>query len=165
MQRHHFAINSPYSQSYGFSSSHVCMWELGHKESWMSKNWCFCIVVLEKTLESPLDSKGIKLVNLKGIQPWILIQRTDTEAEVPILWPLDVKCWLTGKDHDAGKDWGQEKGRIEDEMARWHHWLSERMFDQALADSEWQGSLACYRWQSIGHNLATKQQHAVRINF
>ena len=116
-QRHYFADKDPYSQSYGFSSSHVWMWELDHKEGWVLKNWCFWTVVLEKTLESPLDCKEIQPVNPKGNQPWIFIGRTDAEAETPILWPPDEKTWLIGKDPDAGKDWGQkEKGTTEDEM-------------------------------------------------
>ena len=101
--RHHFADKGLYSQNYGFSSSHVQMWELDHKEGWVL-NWCFWTVVLEKTLESPLDRKEIKPVNPKGNQPWIFIGRTDAEAETPILWPPDVKSWLTGKDPAAGKD-------------------------------------------------------------
>ena len=108
-QRHHFANKCSYSQSYGFSSRHVQMWELNHKEGWASKNWCFQIVVLEKILGSPLDCKEIKLVNHKGNQSWIFIGRTDAEAEAPILWPRDEKSWLVGKDPDAGKDWGQEE--------------------------------------------------------
>ena len=103
-QRHYFADKGLSSLSYSFSNSHVWMWELDHKESWASKNWCFWTVVLEKTLESPLDCKEIKPVNSKGNQPWIFIGRTDSEAEAPILWPPDVKSWLTGKDPDAGKD-------------------------------------------------------------
>ena len=109
-QRHHFAGKSPCSQSYDFSSSHVRMWELDHKEGWAPKNWCFQIVLLEKTLESPLSCKVIKTVNPKGNQPWILIGRTDTEA--PILWPPDVKSWLIGKDPEAGKDWGQKEKEV-----------------------------------------------------
>ena len=104
-QRHYFANKGPSSQSFGFSSSHVWMWELDHKGSWEPKNWCFSIV-LEKTLESPLDSKEIKPINPKWNQSSIFIGRTDAEAETPILWPPDVKNWLTGKDPDAGKDWG-----------------------------------------------------------
>ena len=112
------------SQSYGFSSSHVWMWELDYKESWMQKNWCFWTVVLEKTLESPLDCKEIQPVHPNGDQPWVFIGRTDVEAETPILWPPDAKSWLIGKDLDAGRDWGQEeKGTTEDEMAGWHHRL------------------------------------------
>ena len=100
-----------YSQSYGFSCSHVQMWELDHKEGWTPKNWCFWTVVLEKTLESPLDNKEIKIVNTKGNQPWIFIGRTDAEAEAPILWPPDGKNWLIGKDPDTGKDWKQKENR------------------------------------------------------
>ena len=112
------------SQSYGFSYNHVWMWELDHKESWSPKNWCFWTVVLEKTLESPLDCKEIQPVHPKGNQSWVFIGRTDAEAEAPQLWPFDVKNWLTGKDPDAGKDWRQEeKGMTEDEMVGWHHWL------------------------------------------
>ena len=117
-QRHYFANKGPSSQSYGFSSSHVWMRELDHKESWMQKNWCFWTVVLDKTLESPLDCKKIQPVHPKGDQSWLFIGRTDVEAETPILWPPHVKSWLIGKDPDAGKDWGQEeKGTTEDEMA------------------------------------------------
>ena len=141
-QRHHFANKGPYSQSYRFSSSHVWMWELDHKEVWVLKNWCLWTVVLVKTIESPLDYKEIKPVNPKGNQPWIFIGRTDTEAEAPILWPPDVKRWLTGKDPDAGKGWGQEeKGTTEDEMIGWHHQLYGHEFEQALGDG--QESLAC----------------------
>ena len=101
------------------------MWEFDHKETWGTKNWCFQTAVLEKTLESPLDSKEIQPVNPKVNQSWVFIGRTDAEAEAPILWPLDVNNWLTGKDPDAGKDWSQEeKGTTEDEMIGWHHWLN-----------------------------------------
>jgi len=130
--------------SYGFSSSHVWMWELDHKEGWAPKNWCFWTVVLEKTLESPLDCKEIQPVHPKGNQSWIFIGRTDAEAEAPILWPPDVKNSLIWKDPDSGKDWKQEeKGVIEDEMVGWHHWLNRHEFEQALGDGEGQGSLAC----------------------
>ena len=112
------------SQSYGFPSSRVWLWELDHKEGWALKNWCFQIMVLEKTPESPLDMKEIKSVNTKGNQPWIFIERTDAEAEASILWPSDVKNQLIGKDSDAGKNWGQEeKGVTEDHMFGWHHQL------------------------------------------
>ena len=128
-QRFYFADKGPSSQSYGFPSSHVWMWELDHKESWGPKNWCFWTVVLEKTLESPLDCKEIKPVNSKGNQSWIFIGRTDVEAEALILWPPDVKSWLTGKDLDTGKDWGQEeKGTTEDEMVGWHHRINGHEF-------------------------------------
>ena len=129
-----------YSQSYGFSSSHVWMWELDHKEGWVPKNWCFQTVVLEKTLESPLDSK-IKPVNPKGNQSWILIERIDVETETPILWPPDAKSWLTGKDPGAGEDWRQEEKAIEDEMLGWRHQLNGHEFEPALGGSEGQGSL------------------------
>ena len=115
-QRHHFANQDPYSQSYGFSSSHVWMWELDYKESWAPKNWCFWTVVL-KTLESLLDYKEMRPVNPKGNQPWIFIGRTDNEAKTPLLWPPDAKSLLITKDPDAGKDRRQEeKGTTEDEM-------------------------------------------------
>ena len=123
-QRHHFADKVSYSQSYGFSKNHIWMWELIHKEGRVLKNWCFRIVVLEKILESPLDCKETKPVNLKGNQLWTFIGRTEPEA--PILWPPDAKNWLIGKDPDAGKYWGQEeKGLTEDEMVGWHHQLNE----------------------------------------
>jgi len=110
-------------------------------------------LVLEKTLESPLDYKEIKPVNPKGNQPWILIGRTDAEAEAPILWPPDVKSWLIGKDPDAGKDWGQEKGATENEMVQWHHWINGHEFEQTPGDGERQGSLACYSpWGQIQLN-------------
>ena len=112
------ANKGPYSQNYGFSRSHVWMWELDHKKSWTPKNWCFGTVVWEKTLESPLESKEIKSVNPKGDQHWIFIGRTDAEAEAPILWPPDVKSRLNRRDPDARQDWEQEeKQATEDEMA------------------------------------------------
>ena len=127
-----------------FSSSHVWMWELNYKESWAPKNWCFWTVVLEKTLESPLDCKEIKPVHPKGNQSWIFIGRTDAKAETPILWPLDKKNWLTRKDADAGKDWRQEeKGTMEDEMVGWHHRLNGRGFGWTLGVGDGQGSLVC----------------------
>ena len=121
-QRLYFTNKGSSSQGYGFSSSHVWMWELDYKESWALKSWCFWTVVLEETLESPLDCKEIQPVHPKGNQSWIFIGRTDAEAEAPTLWPPDAKNWLTGKDPDASKDWRQEKGTAEDEMAGWHHW-------------------------------------------
>ena len=111
------------------------MWELDHKEDWTLKNWCFRIEVLEKTLGSPLDCKEIKPANSKGNQPWIFTGRTDAEA--PILWPPDLKSQFTGKDPDAGKDWGQEdKGATKDEMVGWHHRLNGHGFEQTLGNSE-----------------------------
>ena len=145
-------------QSSGLSSSYVQMWELDHKEGWAPKNWCFPIVVLEKTLESALDCKEIKPVSPKGNQPWIFIGMTDAEAEAPILRPPHAKSWLTGKDPDAGKDWRQEQKRVtEDEMAAWHHWLNGHELEQTWKDSERQG-----RWRAVVHGVrhdwATKQQ-------
>ena len=108
------------------------MWELDYKESWVEKNWRFWTVALEKTLESPLDSKEIQPVHPKENQSWIFIGRTDVEAETPILWPPDGKSWLLGKDPDVGKDWTQEeKGMTEDEMVGWQHWLDGHEFEQA----------------------------------
>ena len=130
------------SQSFGFSSSHVWMWELDHKENWVLKNWCFWTVVLEKTLQSPMDCKEIQPVNPKGNQPWIFIVRTDTEVEAQILWAPDAKNWLIGKDPDARKVWRQEeKGMTEDEMIGLHHWLDGH--EQALGFGDGQGSLVC----------------------
>ena len=141
-QRHYFANKGPSCRIYGFSSSCVWMWELDHKESWAPKNWCFWTVVLEKTLENPLDSKEIQPLNPKGNQPWILIGRTDAKTEAPVLWPPDAKSWLLGKDSDPGKDWGQEeKEATEDEMVGWHHWLNGQEFEQTPGDSEGQKSL------------------------
>ena len=148
-QKHYFADKGPSSQTYGFSSSNVWMWELDYKESWVPKNWCFWTMVLEKTLESPLDCKEIQLVNPKGNQSWIFIGRTDAEVEAPILWPPDAKNWLTGKDPDAGKDWRQEeKGMTEDEMVGWHHWHNEHEFEQAPGVGDGQGIpiLVCSPW-------------------
>ena len=141
------------------------LWQLDHKESWGPKNWCFQTVVLEKTLESPLDCKEIKPVNPKGNQPWLFIGRTDAEA--PTLWPPDVKSWLIGKDPDAGKDWRQEeKGETEDEMAEWHHQHNRHEFEWAPGDSEGQGNLVCcspWGW-TVKHDLATEQS-SVKIRY
>ena len=158
-QRHHFVNKGSYSQSYGFSSSHVQMWESDYKEVSGPTNWCLQIVVLEKTLESLLDHMEIKLVNLKGNLLWIFIGRTDAKAEVPILWPPDWKSWLTGKDPDAGKDWGEEEqGVTEDEMFGWHHQLNAQESEQAPGDGEGQGSLVCCSpWGcGVGYDLVTK---------
>ena len=125
-------------------SGHAWMWELDYKGSWELKNWCFWTVVLEKTLESPLDCKEIQPVHPKGDQSWVFIGRTDVEAETPILWPPDVKSWLIGKDPDAGKDWRwEEKGTTEDEMVGWHHWLDGHEFGWSLGVGDGQGCLAC----------------------
>ena len=134
----------------GFSSGHVWMWELDYKESWVPKNWCFWIVVLKRTLESPLDCKEIQPVHPEGDQSWVFIGQTDAEAETPILWPPDAKSWLIGKDPDAGRDWGQEeKGMTEDEMAGWHHRLDEHGFGWTPGVGDGQGGLAW--WDSWGH--------------
>ena len=136
-QRHCFANKVPSSQSFGFSSSHVWMWKLDYKESWAFENWCFWTVVLEKTLESPLDSKESQPVHPKGNESWISIGRTDVEAETAILWPPDVKNWLIWKDPDAGKDWRQEeKGTTENEMVGWHHQLSLSKLQELVMDRE-----------------------------
>ena len=126
----------------------------------MPNNWCFWTVVLEKTLESPLDCKEIKPVNPQGNQPWIFIERTDAEAEAPILWPPDARNWLIGEDPDVGKDWGQEeKGTTEDEMVGWYHWLNGCGFEQPLGDCEGCESLVwCSPWGGDECDIVTEQQ-------
>ena len=120
------------------------MWELDCEESWAPKSWCFWTVVLEKTLESPLDCKEIQPVHSEGDQPWDFFGRNDAKAETPVIWPPHAKSWLIGKDSDAGRDWGQEeKGTTEDEMARWHHRLDGRGFGWALGVGDGQGGLVC----------------------
>ena len=143
-QRHYFANTGPSSQGYGFSSSQVWMCELNYKESWVQKNWCFWTVVLEKTLESPLE---IQPVHPKD-HSWVFIGRTDVEAETPILWPPDVESWLIWKDPDAGKDWGQEeKGMTEDEMVGWQYWHNGHGFGWTLGVGDGQGGLVyCGSW-------------------
>ena len=146
------------SQSYSFSTSHVWMWELDYKESWVLKNW-FRAVVLENTLESPLDSMEIKPVNPKGNQLWIFIGKTDAKPEASTLWPPDVKSWLIGKDSDAGRDGGQEeKGMTEDEMARWHHGLDGCESEWTPGVGDGQGGLVCCdSWGCrVGHNWVTE---------
>ena len=139
-----FILNRLHIPSYAFSSNHVWIWELVHKEGWAPKNWCFWTVVLKKTLKSPLDCKKIQPVHPKGNQSWIFNGRTVAEAEAPILWPPDAKSPLIGKDSDTGKDWGQEeKGATEDEMVGWHHQLIGHEFEQTSGDSEGQGTLTC----------------------
>ena len=143
-QKTYFANKGLSSQSYGFSSSHVWMWELGYKESWVPKNWCFWTVVLEKTLESPLNCKKIQSVHPKGDQSWVFIGMTDVEAETSKLWPPDAKSWLIGKDPGAGRDWGkEEKGTTEDEMVGWHHRHNGHEFGWAPGVGDGQGGLAC----------------------
>ena len=129
-RRHYFANKGLFGQGYGFSSRHVCMWELDYKESWAPKNWCVWTVILENILECLLDCKEIQPVYHKGNQSWIFIGRTDIEAETPTLWLPDVNCLLMRKDPDTGKDWSQEeKGITEDETIGWHHWLNGHEFE------------------------------------
>ena len=145
-QRHYFADKGLYNQSYGFSISHVWMWELDHKEGWVLKNLWFWTVVFEKNLETSLDCKEIQPVHPKGNQSWIFIERTNAEAETPILWPPDAKNWLIGEEPDAGKDWRQEeKGLTEDETVGWHLQLDWRESQRALGVGDGQESLACCR--------------------
>ena len=160
--RQHIKKQRPFFDNKGLSSQMVMYgYESWMWEGWALNNWYFWTVVLEKTLESPLDYKEIKLVNPKGIQSWIYIGRTAAQAEAPILWPPDAKSWLIRKDPDAGKDWRQkEKGMTEDEMVGWQHWLKGREFEQALGGGEGQGSLACCSpWgRRVRHDWATEQQ-------
>ena len=147
--------------SYGFSSSHVWIWELDYKESWAPKNRCFWTVVLEKTLERPMERKEIQPVHPKGNQSWIFIGRTDAEAETSILWPPDVKSWLIGKDPDAGKGWRQEeKGMTEDEMVGWHHRVDGHEWVWASSGSWWwtgrPGVLQSTGLQRVGHDWVTE---------
>ena len=142
-QRHYFANRGPSSQGYGFSSGHVCMWELDCEESWAPKNWCFWAVVLEKTLESPLDCKEMQPVHPKGDQSWVFIGRTDAKGETLILWPPHANSWLIGKDPEAGRDWGQkEKGMT----MRWLDGITDSMgheFEWTPGIGDGQEGLAC----------------------
>ena len=162
-QRHFFGDKGPSSQSYGFSSSQVWMWGLDYKESWVLKNWCFWTVVIEKTLESCLDSKGIQPVHPKGDQSWLFIGRTDLEADTPILWPPDMKSWLIWKDPASWKDWGQEKGMTEDEMVGWHHWLNGHEFEWTPGVGDGQGGLVCCNpWgRRVRHDWVTELNRTV----
>ena len=154
-QNHYFANKVLSSHSYGFSSSHVWMWELGHKEGRGPKNWCLQIVVLEKTIESPLDCKEIQPVNPKRNQPWIFTGRTDVKAESPILWPPDAKNWLIWKDPNAGKDWEQEKTAAEDGMVGWHHQLKghESEVSHSVMSNCLQPHGLYSPWNSLGQNI------------
>ena len=143
-QRHYFANKGSSSQGYGFSCGHVWMWELDCEEGWALKNWCFWTVVLENTLDSPLDWEEIQPVHSEGDQPWDFFGRNDAKAETPVGWPPHEKSWLIGKDSDAGRDWGQEeKGMTEDEMAGWHQWLEGHESGWTPGVGDGQGGLAC----------------------
>ena len=161
--RHYSADKGPYGQGYGLPSGRVQLWESDCKEAWVPKNWCLLTVVLEKTPESPLDSKEIKPVSLKGDQPWIFTGRTEAKAEASVFWSFDANRWLTGRVPDAGKDWGQKGKRAsEDEMARWHHWLQ---WTWTWANSgRWRrtgrpGMLQGMGSQRVRHDWATERQH------
>ena len=164
-QRHYFSNKGPSSQGYGFSSSHVWMWELDCKESWPLKNWCFWTVVLKKTLESPLDCKEIQPVHSEGNQSWIFVAKTDVEAETPIFWPLDAKNWLISKHPDAGKDWGwEEKG----DNRGWDGWmasLTQWTWVWASSRSCWWTGKPCILQsmgsQRVGHDWAAELNNSI----
>ena len=160
-QRHYSADKGLYRQGYGLPSGHVWLGELDCKEGRTPKNWCLWTVVLEKTPQSPLDSKEIKPVNLKGNQPWIFPERTDAEA--PVFWSSDANSQLIGKVPEAGKDWGQEKRASEDEMTGWHHWCNGHDLGQTLGDGEGgRGLVCCNSWvcspYRVEHDWAAEQQ-------
>ena len=164
--RHYFANKGLSSQGYGFSSGHVWMWELDCEESWAPKNLCFLTVVLEKTLESPLDCKEIQPVHSEGVQPWDFFGRNDAKAETPVLWPPHAKSWLIGKDSDAGSDWGQEeKGMTEDEMAGWHHWLDGHESEWTPGVGDGQGGLACCDSWGCKESDTTDQLNWTELNW
>ena len=142
------------------------MWELDCEESWVPKNWCFWTVVLEKTLESPLDCKEIQTVHSEGDQPWDFFGRNDAKAETPVLWPPHAKHWLIGKDPGAGRDWGQEeKGTTEDEMAGWHHWLDGRESEWTPGVGDGQGGLACCDSWGGKESDMTERLNSTKLNW
>ena len=167
-QRHHFTDKGPYSQSYGFSSSHVQMWEMEIKKAEHQRIDAFKLCWMKNHLESPLDCKEINPVNPERNQPliWIFIGRTDAEVENPVLWPPDAKNWLTGKDPDAGKDWKQEKKEAtEDEMVGWHHWLKRHAFDQTLGIGDGLGALVhgvAKSWTLLSNWTELRNNHVLR---
>ena len=164
---HQQVLTSHPSHLFSFNSSgHIWMWELDYKESWAPKNWCFSTVVLEKTLESPLDCKEIQPVHSEGDQPWDFFGRNDAKAEAPILWPPHAKSWLIEKDFDAGRDWEQKgKGITEDEMAGWHHRLNGHEFEWTLGVGNGQGGLACCNsWGHKGLDM-TEQLNWTELTF
>ena len=151
---------------HGFSSSHVWIWELDRKKSWALKNWCFWTAVLEKTPESPSDCKVIQPVHSKGDSPWVFFGRTEAKAETPVLWSLHAKSWLTGKNSDAGRDWGQEeKGMTEDEMAGWHHGLDEWESEWIPGVGDGQGVLACCNWWGCKESDTTERLNWTELNW
>ena len=158
-QRHYFVNKGLSNQGYGFSNGHIWMWELDCEESWVLKNWCFWTVVLEKTLESPLDCMEIQPSILKEISPGCSLEGLMLKLKLPILWPPDAKSWLIGKEPDAGKDWGQEeKGMTEDEMVWWHHRLNRHGFVWTPGAGDRQGGpVCCGSWGCrFGHDWATE---------
>ena len=153
-QRYYSANKDLYSQGYSLPSGHVWLWELYHKYSRMPKSWCLQTVVLEKIPEIPLDSKEIKPVNLKGNESWILVGRTDAEAEAPVFWSSDMNSWLTGKVPHSGKDWRQkEKRASEDKMSGWHHQRTGHELGQTLGDGEGQGA-----WHGAVHGVSKSEK-------
>ena len=162
-QRHQVSDKCPYSQTYGFSSSHVQMLVLDHKEDWALKNWCFQTGVLEKTLGSLLDCKEIKPVNPKGNQLWIFIGRADVEAKSPVFWPPDVKSQPIGKDSHGGKE-REEKGAPEDEMVGWHPWVNGHEFKKTLGVSEGQGTLVCCSLWSAKNRIELNNKEQGLVN-
>ena len=165
-QRHYFANKGPSSQGYGFSCVHVWMWELDCEEGWAPNNWCFWTVVLEKTLESPLDCKEIQPVHSEGDQPWDFFGRNDAKDEAPVLRTPHAKSWLIGKDPDAGRDWEQEeKGMTEDEMAGWHHWLDGRESEWTPGVGDGQGGLACCDSWGRKESDTTEQLNWTELNW
>ena len=164
-QRHYFVNKDPLSQNYGFSSSHMWMWEMDYKECWVLKNWCLWPVVLEKTLESPLNCKEMQTVHPKGNQSWMLIGRIDAEAETLILWPPDVKNWIIWKEADSGNNWRQkEKGTTGNEMVGWHHWLNGLEFEKTLGVGNGQGGLVCCSPCSCKESDTTEQLNWAELN-